>query len=325
MNTTVTVSAPGKLMLFGEHAVVYNHPCIVTSVSERLTLTMKQTKEHIFTLEAPNVNIHGYSKTIDTLCTGEIPRGVQFIEHAIKIFSKIHAIPQGISVSTTSTFSPLYGFGSSSATTVCTLFGLFQLTKIPVTQKELFTLAYKTVLDVQGKGSGFDIASAIYGKTILFKTGGEIIESIETQQLPLIVGYSGVKADTKTMIEEVKKKMESYPDKVNRIYTAIEQIVFQSLKCMKESDWERVGKFMSFNQEYLRDLGVSTEKLEAMISVSMKAGAYGAKISGAGGGDCIIAVSPPEKHSDVENAIESVGGKIIPITTNEVGLRIETV
>jgi mevalonate kinase len=324
MKNTVTVSAPGKLMLFGEHAVVYSHPCIVTAVGERISTTLVETEEPIFTLNAPDVNITNYSKSMDTLCTGDVPRGVQFIEHAINVFSKTHPLHGGITITTASTFSSLYGFGSSSAVTVCVLRGLHQFLNMSVSQKELFTMAYKTVLDVQGKGSGFDIASAIYGKTIVFETSGPKIEPIEVSALPLIVGYSGVKADTKTMIEEVKKKKDMYPEKVERIFMAIEKIVEQSQNPLAESDWERVGKLMTFNQEYLRDLGVSTEKLEAMISAAIKAGAYGAKLSGAGGGDCMIALSPPDKSDAVQKAIESIGGEIIPVTTNVSGVEVNS-
>jgi mevalonate kinase len=325
MDNAVTISAPGKLMLFGEHSVVYDHPCVVTAVGERVRATLTPSETPIFSLVAPDVNINSYSKSMDTLCEGEIPKGVQFIEHAINVFSKIYPISGGISITTSSTFSPLYGFGSSSAVTVCVIFGLFQLTKTLVTQKELFDMAYRTVLDVQGKGSGFDVASAIYGKTIMFETAGRKIEPLGVSSLPLIVGYSGVKADTKTMIEEVKKKKDMYPEKVDRIFTTIEKIVEQSKEPLEQSDWERVGKLMTFNHEYLRDLGVSTEKLEAMVSSAIGAGAYGAKLSGAGGGDCIIAVSPPEKREAVQKAIESAGGKVIPTTTNERGVTQEQI
>ena len=85
-------------------------------------------------------------------------------------------------------------------------------------------------------------------------------------------------------------------------------------------DWERVGKLMDFNQEYLRDLGVSSEKLEALISAAKAAGAWGAKLSGAGGGDCMIAVGPP----GVKEAIRNAGGEVVDVTVNAEGVRVES-
>ncbi len=81
---------------------------------------------------------------------------------------------------------------------------------------------------------------------------------------------------------------------------------------------------MDFNQDYLRDLGVSSEKLEALIGAAKNAGAYGAKLSGAGGGDCMIAVVPPEKRKAVEEAITTAGGEVVHLTANAEGARVET-
>lgn len=80
---------------------------------------------------------------------------------------------------------------------------------------------------------------------------------------------------------------------------------------------------MDFNQEYLRDLGVSSEKLESLIAAAKGAGAWGAKLSGAGGGDCMIAVAPKEKRGQIEKAIEAAGGQVIHITPNAPGVRRE--
>jgi mevalonate kinase len=319
----ITVSAPGKLMIMGEHAVVYGHPCIVTAVGQRMFVTVEILSEPVFELEAPDVQITGYIKSMSELGEGEIPKGAQFVEIAVKNFCEKHPISGGVRVATKSEFSSLFGFGSSSASTVCVMKGLMELTGHTLTNKELFDLSYKAVLDIQGKGSGFDVASAIYGGTIYFVTAGKTIEPLEVSSIPMIVGYSGTKVDTRTIIDEVKQKMITYLEKIERIYEAIEQLVEQAKHAFLESDWARLGTLMTFNQEYLRDLGVSTEKLEAMISASLSAGAYGAKLSGAGGGDCMIALVSEEKRKPVVDAITSVGGQFIDVRTNVEGVRVE--
>lgn len=304
-----TVSAPGKLMLMGEHAVVYGYPCIVTAVSERLQVSMEETTDGNITIDAPQV------------------KNTRFVNQAIidgtNTWNILH---KGLRIKTQSNFSNCYGFGSSSAVTVATLFALAQVFRNNVTQKQLFDTAYKTVLSIQRVGSGFDVAAATYGKTLLYTKGGSTLDelpwNLNTNGVSLVVGYSGVKADTTTIVKEVAKKREEQLERVDRIFEAIGKLVVQAKEAGDKNDWEAVGKLMNFNQEYLRDLGVSTEKLEAMILAAMKAGAYGAKLSGAGGGDCVIALVSKEKRAAVEQAITQSNGTLVSIQTGTEGVMV---
>jgi len=304
-----TVSAPGKLMLMGEHAVVYGYPCIVTAVSERLQVSMEETTDGNITIDAPQV------------------KNTRFVNQAIidgtNTWNILH---KGLRIKTQSNFSNCYGFGSSSAVTVATLFALAQVFRNNVTQKQLFDTAYKTVLSIQGVGSGFDVAAATYGKTLLYIKGGSTLDelpwNLNTNGVSLVVGYSGVKADTTIIVKEVAKKREEQLERVDRIFEAIGKLVVQAKEAGDKNDWETVGKLMNFNQEYLRDLGVSTEKLDAMILGAMKAGAYGAKLSGAGGGDCVIALVSKGKKETVEQAITQSGGTIVSVQTGTEGVMV---
>lgn len=327
MNKTITVSAPGKLMLFGEHAVVYNHPCLVTAVDQRMRATVESIDTPEFQLEAPDVKVTGYKKLFSELGKGDIPKGAQFVEIAVKNIVNSHpelvSGSTGLSISTTSEFSSLFGFGSSSAATVCIVKALSELFGLNLSQKEIFDLAFKTVLDIQGKGSGFDVAAAVYGGTLYFITGGKTIEPLAISELPLIVGYSGVKADTVTLINKVKTVSNKYSNIIEGIYSNIEILVEQAKLALQQQDWQSVGELMNLNQGYLDSLGVSIRKLANMIYAAKDAGAYGAKLSGAGGGDCIIALAPEEKRQDVEKEITEAGGEIIQVKTNAEGVRIE--
>lgn len=285
----IRVSAPGKLMLLGEHAVVYGYPCIVTAISQRLEVSVSK---------------------ID-----DMPMDRRFIDAALQAWGD----GKDYSFSIKSAFSGKYGFGSSAAVTVATL----KIMRPTVENRALFDAAYKIVLDVQGIGSGFDVAAATYGGTLYFVAAGKIIEPLSVQELPLIVGYTGVKADTTTLIKQVAQKREKNPQKVERIFQAIAKLVDEAKQKMFEGDWERVGKLMDFNQEYLRDLGVSSEKLEAMISAAKKAGAWGAKLSGAGGGDCMICLAKSDKREAIIKEIEAVGGEVVDIRVNAEGVRVE--
>ncbi|MCX6793838.1 MAG: hypothetical protein NTY06_01915 [Candidatus Gottesmanbacteria bacterium] len=285
----ITISAPGKLMLFGEHAVVYGYPCIVTAISERLEVVIAQAND--------------------------MPDDRRFVDAAIAVWGA----GRDVKLSAKCAFSGKYGFGSSSAVTVATLKAL----KPDADNRMVFDTAYKIVLDIQGVGSGFDVAAAIYGGTLYFVTGGKTIEPLTVGDMPLIVGYTGVKADTKTLIADVAAKRAKEPEKVERIFGAIGKIVDEAKIQMIEGDWERVGRLMDFNQEYLRDLGVSSEKLEALIAAAKAGGAWGAKLSGAGGGDCMIALASPDMRQAVEEAITKAGGEVVWVTPNAEGVRVE--
>ena len=124
----VTVSAPGKLMVFGEHAVVYNRPCLVTAVDQRMRARVELTDDKVFFLDAPEVKISGYARPIREVGMGEIPKGAKFVEIAVKNFIENYPSSSGIKVTTASDFSSQFGFGSSSASTVCVLRALSELT-----------------------------------------------------------------------------------------------------------------------------------------------------------------------------------------------------
>lgn len=298
-----TVSAPGKLMLMGEHAVVYGQPCIVTAVDQRLIVGVEKNTSGRTIIDAPQV------------------RDLRFVEACIAEFKKSYntaGVDGGLSVSIRSQFSSSVGFGSSSAVTVALLKALSLEYAVGLTERDIFDLAYAVVLRVQGVGSGFDVASALYGGTLYFKKGGEVIEPLHNG-VPIVVGYTGVKADTVRLVEHVKNLQERYPEKVDRIFSAIGKLVESGKEAIEGRDRERLGTLFTFNQEYLRDLGVSTEKLETLIAASKKAGAYGAKLSGAGGGDCMIAVVSEENRGRVESAIREAGGEVMNVTTHAPG------
>jgi mevalonate kinase len=324
-NQSVSVSAPGKLMLMGEHAVVYGYPCIVTAVNARIHVTVSETTDNMFLLYAPEVHISEYSKSMSEIGKGEVPHDVRFVETTLAYFLKRFPTHHGIHVETHADFSSNVGFGSSSAVVVAFLCALVKLYSVAISEKDLFTLARDVVVAVQGRASGFDVASALYGGTIYFATSGPTIEPLSVPIMPIVVGYTGVKADTGLLIEMVAQKKQRYSQKVDRIFQAIEKLVNESKERISERDWQRAGKLMDFNQEYLRDLGVSSEKLEALISAAKGAGALGAKLSGAGGGDCMIALHPggAEGKRVITDAIDKAGGSVLNIPVSAAGVRAE--
>ena len=317
----IKVSAPGKLMLFGEHAVVHGRPCIVVSVDHRINVSLGKRDGDKIYLDAPDVAVKNYIASLNDL-EKPFPKETRFVFGAIKNFFERHNLKSGLNIKTESESLNKFGLGSSSAVIVSTIKGLAELFGIRMNNKELFDLSYKTVLDIQEVGSGFDVAAAIYGKTLYFVTAGKIIKSMEVKELPLIVCHTGIKADTPTLVKMVYKKLSEEPKKINKIFDEIGKIVNLAKIEIENSNWEKVGRLMNLNQNLLKGLGVSSKKLEDLISVALNSGAFGAKLSGAGGGDCMIAIADKEKLNNVKEAVEKAGGKVIDAKLQTEGVKL---
>jgi mevalonate kinase len=311
-------------MLFGEHAVVYGRPCIVTAVDQRIRVSVQKLAERQLQIEAPDVGISEYKKDINKIGRGKnIPKGAMFIEYAVRNFKKKFGLPTGIKIETKSDFSSKFGFGSSSAAIVAALKAISELFQSKLTQRELFDLSYKTVLQVQGVGSGFDLAAAIWGGTIYFVGGGKKIIPIKLDSLPLVVGYTGIKADTSTLVKQVGSLFKTEKKIVEMIFETIENIVNSAKTAFPAKDYRKLGELMNLNQGLLDSLGVNTKELSDLIIAVRSKGAYGAKLSGAGGGDCMIALVDGKHKKDIEVAIIKAGGKVLDVKTGADGVRIE--
>lgn len=325
---SVTVSAPGKLMLLGDHAVVYHNPCLVTAVDQRMHATVTLLEEPVFTLEAPDVGITNYQKPMTQLGHGDVPKGARFVEAAIHNMFELRMKNDelgnvGVAVETKSEFSSEFGFGSSSSSTVCVVKALSELLDLHLSNKELFDVAYKTVIDVQGVGSGFDIAAGIYGETLYFIGGGQRIEPIKIRELPLVVGYSGVKGDTAALVQMVAAQKQADPARFESLFAQSNKLVEAGRGALEVQDFKGLGRLFEAGERLMADYGVETEKLKIMVDAAVAAGAWGAKMSGAGGGDCMIALVPQSEKEAVEQALEKAGGTIVTVQTNAPGVRVQ--
>lgn len=285
-----TASAPGKLILFGEHAVIYGYPCIGIAISKRISATVQQAAR-------------------DKIITPSVVKS-PFVEEALKYFRQKYKVVGQVLITTNGDFSHHVGLGSSSAVTVAVIKALSQFFNIKLSSREVFDISYKIVLSIQKVGSGFDVAVAAYGGALYFKNGGGVIEQLSISQLPLIIGYSGTKADTATIVKKISQEYKKNT-RFAPIFSSIGNIVDTAKNTLVEGNFEKAGKLMTENHRLLQELGVSTKKLNEMVEAAISAGAYGGKLSGAGGGDCMIALVERDKQNSVMAAIQKVGGEIV--------------
>ncbi len=322
----IIISSPGKLMLFGEHAVVYGRHCLVAAINERLEISLEQIPYKKLIVDLDSVH---HEIIIDEINLNNLHDFFKFVES--EVFNFYQKFPQktGIKIKVLKHFSCDYGFGSSAAIVAALTKGLFELFGQNIdsgfrrNDNALFNLGYKSILDVQKAGSGFDLAASLFGGLVFFQTGGKIIEKLD-KNVDFMVCFTGVKANTPKIILELKQRFASKQKLLSKYFDEIDEIVIQTKnEILGKNRLEKIGEFMYKNQRILAKLGVSTPKIDMLIKTALENGAYGAKISGAGGGDCIIIAAALEKRKLVERKLIEKGGKILDVKIDERGTFIK--
>lgn len=318
-NQSVTATLPGKLMLMGEHAAVYGFPCLAAAVDKKLTVKLnKRTDGNII------IRSDYFKKTLQSdwqKITGKIEPAGQYLTAALRTVSALISDKTGMDMEIKSDFSGRYGLGSSAAVTAGAIAGIAALFGLNLSKEELFKLTYRSILTVAEDASGYDAAAVVFGGVIYYKKGDSKPEKIDAYP-NLLVCYSGSKADTVEMVRMVAGKMNSHRKAVLKIFEATADLVEQARQSLISQQYDIFGKLMNFSQDYLEDLGVVTSKLNELILKARKAGALGAKISGAGGGDCLIALVDDSNSPKVAQALIEAGGEMVDtaITSKEVSI-----
>lgn len=323
---TITASSPGKLMLYGDHAVLYDQPCLVTAVDLRMRVSVTLYDSDEVRIRTPMLP-QSVILSVSELADGDaLPQAIKFVGLAIKKFWRYTNQRFGLKLLTESQFTHAYGLGSSSAVTVATMRALAEAANTTLTLEELFRLSYETVLEAQsGKASGFDVAAATYGGTLYYHVG-QPPQPLTVPELPLVVGYSGTKVSTTELVTQVSKLHQRHPKHVNRIMESIGLLVEDARTALEQGDIQTAGALMGFNQAYLQALQVSSDSLDTLINGALRHGAYGAKLSGAGGGDCMIALVSQSCRPKVEAYLTNsplAGAELLTAAIGAEGVRID--
>lgn len=276
---TITYTAPGSLMLFGEHAVLYGQPALCAAIDTWMTVSLTPILEKRLTISS---QLGDHDGPID----GAVAAPFQFIAACLESLNA--PLPYGLAIEIHSEFSSKIGFGSSAALTVATLAGLLTLQDQEITPNALFKKAKAVIQKVQGHGSGCDAAASINGSIIYLDSTLDQVEKLEAN-IPITVVNCGYKTPTSEVIQIVQSKAEEDPDHFKKLY----------VKIGASSD---VAKYGLINQQYRlladtitcacslqTDLGVNTPELQEIIEfLNAQPKILGAKISGSGLGDCVV-------------------------------------
>ncbi len=305
-------TCPGSLMVMGEHAVLYGSPAIVVAIDKYLTVTLTVTpKQQAFSQVSVSTDINKFSNNPDSESYLEF--NIADIEniHAksfnkfVYILAVIKHFKNEITISgldykfnITSEINPSMGLGSSAAITVASIDVLLQALGLKENNAQLLTVGRVVIENVQGKGSGADLAASIYGKVIIYQPADQSVEII-ADSIPLTVVYCGYKLSTKEVVRIIADKIKNNSQIYKDIFILISKIVQQAKVYIVKQNWLELGQL--FNQHYgLQEaLGTSDQTLANIVyNLRNDSNIYGAKISGSGLGDCVIGLG---KISDFNN------------------------
>ena len=275
-------SAPGKVILFGEHFVVYGEKAILGSIDKRILVTSETNEEKDVSI---NSSLGHLKIPITESCDNLDSPLKPFFYIASEMIKKFNH-KGGIKIVIDSEIPPGIGLGSSSA---CCVAGAASISNLftKLSKEEILELAIRAEQTIFKDTSGADCTVCTYGGIIEYdkKSGFRKINS--KNDFILVIGNSGLEHSTNVIVSKVKKFKENYENEFSMLCKKEAELVDKVNQALEKNDLNVLGKNMSKNQEYLEEIGVSNDKLNEMISLAKK-NAYGAKITGAGNGGCII-------------------------------------
>jgi mevalonate kinase len=306
----IFASAPGKFVILGEHAVVYGKPAIAVAINRRFYMSVKKSDEFRINNEAADIRLNPHMRYISG--------NNDMVPVSVQMDSKI---PTGS------------GLGSSAALSVAFSAAMRALNNKSLETAEIAKEAFEAEYFSQGRGSPMDTSASAHGYGIALNMSKEKedmlwniskndhswdISKIDVPTMTFVIGYTGIRAATGPLVERVRK----YKDSNRFAYDIIEEIggiTVEGLKDIRSNDVVGLGELMTRDHKLLSILGVSSDELNKLVNASLPY-SYGAKLTGAGGGGCMVALTDePEKVCD---AISSRGGVPFVVKTGVEGVQI---
>lgn len=292
-----SAKAPGSFMLLGEHAVLRGKFAVVCAANQWITITLTPHSSHYIEIISPVLG--EYKTDIKNLI---IQPPFQFILGALIHFK--HLITSGCSLYIESEFSHQIGLGSSAAVTVATIAVLSQWLNQDLSKQELFLKARQVIRDVQGLGSGADIAASIYGGVIAYRS-----EPVHIEKLPLIDAlhliYCGYKTPTQEVVSIINNQYKNYPEFYDHLFECIGSLSQQAVQFIKEKKWNHLGSLMKIHHSLQKALGTSDPVIDDIVyHLDQEPEVVGSKISGSGLGDCVVALGNINPNTFPKNELQ---------------------
>lgn len=280
----ITTSAPGSLMITGEHAVLHGAHALVGAVNSRIQVILQPRLDRTVVIRSA-LGI----RQMPLDCPDTTPP-FQFAGQAISTYAE--SCPSGFDLHIIADMRADTGLGSSAAVTVAVLTALhtFCHATPPPSPEQLHEQALAIVRHIQGIASGADLAAAVRGGVLLYRQTPEVIRRF-TRFPPVTLAYAGYKTPTAEVIRLVETKRAESADGFRNLYARIDACSIEASRAFAAADWQLLAVALTSGQQLMNELGVCDQALREMIGMLCdRPGIAAAKISGSGLGDCVLAL-----------------------------------
>lgn len=296
----------GKIILLGEHSVVYGRRAIAAPIPLAIQARIEDTPAEI-DLIIPRWNME---QRVDF----HAKRPPSFVRSLAQVLESLGLSGRGMRIEVFPNVPRAMGLGGSAALSVAVLRALDEHFKLGLSDERINELAFECEKFAHGTPSGLDNTLATYGQFMLFRSG-EVQERtpiVVSEPLPMVIGMSGVESLTARTVARVRAAWQRNPKLYERIFDEIDSLVGVGLEALHKQDYETLGETMNINQGLLNAMQVSSWELEELVQIARTHGAVGAKLTGGGGGGSIIALCP-DSAPKVARAIREAGYHAIEV------------
>lgn len=305
-------SAPGKVILFGEHFVVYGVKAILCSIDKRITVTAEKIKENKILIKSNIGNLElEPNKDISKMNSPLKP--IYYLANKI-----IQNKNTGIKIKIESEIPLGVGLGSSSA---CCVAGAAAISRLfsDKPKEEILELAIEAEKTIFQNTSGADCTVCTFGGIMQYdkENGFSKIES--EPNFHLVIANSNIKHSTELIVKNVKSFKENNEDGFSNLCKNEEKLVEDVLELLKKNNIEGLGEKVNENQRYLETIGISNEEIRKMIQIG-KESSFGVKITGAGGGGCVFALTDDSNLNETINQFREKNYECFPVKIDLKGL-----
>jgi len=304
-------SAPGKAILFGEHAVVYGQPALAIPLTQVQATAAIQPGGNEFWIEAPDV------RRRYTLAEAA-PDDALAAAVRLTCARAGEAAPPPAVLSLASRIPIASGLGSGAAACTAVVRATAQLLGCPLDDSDVSAIVFETEKMLHGTPSGIDNTVVAFGLPVYFVRGQPPVPLRAALSFQLLIGDTGVASPTKAAVADVRAAWQKDPQRYQKIFQAVGDLAREARNII-EGRGNRpaafLGELMNRNHALLRELDVSSPELENLVTAARAAGALGAKLSGAGRGGSMLALVTPASEAAVRKALEQAGAQRVMGTT----------